>query len=66
MIDREHRARIASELDTSFVVEAAAGTGKTTALIGRMIALLRTGQARLSPSTGSPSSAPNPRVSPRG
>ncbi|MEZ4335366.1 MAG: UvrD-helicase domain-containing protein, partial [Sandaracinaceae bacterium] len=47
MIDRTHRERIANDLDTSFVVEAAAGTGKTTALIGRMVAILRSGRARL-------------------
>ena len=41
------RRRIAEDLDRTFVVEAAAGTGKTTALIGRMVALLRTGRARL-------------------
>src|SRR5690606_16806198 len=45
--DAEARRRIAEDLDQSFVVEAAAGTGKTTALIGRMIALIRTGRARL-------------------
>lgn len=47
MSDAEARRRIAEDLDQSFVVEAAAGTGKTTALIGRMIALIRTGRARL-------------------
>jgi ATP-dependent exoDNAse (exonuclease V) beta subunit len=47
MADGEARRRIAEELDRTFVVEAAAGTGKTTALIGRMIGLLRTGRARL-------------------
>lgn len=45
--DGEARRRIQEDLDSTFVVEAAAGTGKTTALIGRMIALLRTGRARL-------------------
>lgn len=45
--DAEARRRIREDLDSTFVVEAAAGTGKTTALIGRMIALLRTGRARL-------------------
>ncbi|GAB5549399.1 MAG: UvrD-helicase domain-containing protein [Sandaracinaceae bacterium] len=47
MIDAEARRRIAEDLETSLVVEAAAGTGKTTALIGRMIAILRSGRARL-------------------
>ena len=45
--DGEARRRIEEDLGATFVVEAAAGTGKTTALIGRMIALLRTGRARL-------------------
>jgi len=31
------------ERDTNFVVRAAAGSGKTTALVGRMLALVRTG-----------------------
>lgn len=47
MIDAEARERIERDLDQSFVVEAAAGTGKTTALIARMIHILRTGRARL-------------------
>jgi ATP-dependent helicase/nuclease subunit A len=47
LADGQARRRIAEDLDRTFVVEAAAGTGKTTALIGRMIGLLRTGRARL-------------------
>ncbi|HJL20002.1 MAG TPA: UvrD-helicase domain-containing protein, partial [Sandaracinaceae bacterium LLY-WYZ-13_1] len=47
LADAEARRRIAEELDRTLVVEAAAGTGKTTALIGRMVAILRTGRARL-------------------
>lgn len=47
MIDAEARRRIEEDLGTTFVVEAAAGTGKTTALIGRMVALLRAGRATL-------------------
>ncbi len=46
--DGAARARIAQDLDHTFIVEAAAGTGKTTALISRMIALLSHGRARLS------------------
>ncbi|WP_022836312.1 UvrD-helicase domain-containing protein [Salisaeta longa] len=34
------------EADTNFVVRAAAGSGKTTTLVARMVALLRTGAAR--------------------
>ncbi len=41
--DSESRERILSELDKSMLVEASAGTGKTTCLVGRMIGLLRTG-----------------------
>ena len=45
--DARARERIASDLDTSFLVEAAAGTGKTTALIGRLVALLSAGHAEV-------------------
>ena len=37
MQDAEARRRIREDLGTTFVVEAAAGTGKTTALIGRIV-----------------------------
>lgn len=36
--DRVARERIVSELDTNFLVEAGAGSGKTTALVERMVA----------------------------
>src|SRR5690606_30747097 len=39
--------RIAEDLDTTLVVEAAAGTGKTTQLVTRMIRLLASGRAEL-------------------
>jgi len=42
------RARIRSDLDTTLLVEAAAGTGKTTVMVGRMIELLRHGKCRAS------------------
>ena len=45
-LDHEARARIANDLDATLVVEAAAGTGKTTALVERIVALLRTGRRR--------------------
>ena len=45
--DAEGRRRIREELDTTFFVEAAAGTGKTTALVGRIVALLASGRASL-------------------
>ena len=45
--DAAARARIAGDLDATLIVEAAAGTGKTTALCGRILALVTTGRARL-------------------
>jgi ATP-dependent helicase/nuclease subunit A len=46
-IDADARAKIAEHLDTTLFVEAAAGTGKTTALVGRIVALVRSGRAAL-------------------
>ncbi len=43
--DGPARARIRAELQTSFIVEAAAGTGKTTILIARLVNLLASGTA---------------------
>lgn len=45
--DEEARRRIREELHDNFVVEAAAGTGKTTMLVARIIAVLRRGIADL-------------------
>jgi ATP-dependent helicase/nuclease subunit A len=45
--DAEARRQIAEDLDTNLLVEAGAGSGKTTALVGRMAALVRTGRARV-------------------
>jgi ATP-dependent exoDNAse (exonuclease V) beta subunit len=47
-IDADARAKIAEHLDTTLFVEAAAGTGKTTALVGRIVALVRSGRTALS------------------
>ena len=47
LVDAEARDRIARDLDATLVVEAAAGTGKTTALVGRVLALLESGRASL-------------------
>ena len=47
LVDHEARTRIANDLDSTLVVEAAAGTGKTTALVERILSLLRTGKATL-------------------
>lgn len=45
--DAESRARILGDLETNFLVEAAAGTGKTTSLVGRIAAVLREGRAEI-------------------
>ncbi|MDB4941011.1 MAG: ATP-dependent nuclease, subunit [Labilithrix sp.] len=47
LVDAEARARIKNDLEATLVVEAAAGTGKTTALVDRILSLLRTGKATL-------------------
>ncbi|HEU4700518.1 MAG TPA: UvrD-helicase domain-containing protein [Gemmatimonadales bacterium] len=41
--DRPARERILADLDTNFLVEAGAGSGKTTSLVGRMLAYVRRG-----------------------
>ncbi len=43
--DDVHRAAIREDLDTTMLVEAAAGTGKTSCLVDRMVALVATGRA---------------------
>src|SRR5439155_6103368 len=43
--DGAAREAIGAELDRNFVVEAAAGTGKTTELVRRIVAVLRSGRA---------------------
>jgi ATP-dependent exoDNAse (exonuclease V) beta subunit len=47
LVDQDARDRVANDLDATLVVEAAAGTGKTTALVERILSLLRTGKATL-------------------
>ena len=47
-VDEHDRALIHSALDDTLVVEAAAGTGKTTALVDRMVRVLATGRADMS------------------
>lgn len=47
LVDQEARDRIAHDLASTLIVEAAAGTGKTTALVERVLSLLRTGTATL-------------------
>ena len=45
--DQHQRDRIARDLDTCMLVEAAAGTGKTTSMVDRMVALLASGKCRI-------------------
>ena len=45
--DAPARARIREDLDTNLLVEAGAGSGKTSALVERMIALVRSGASRV-------------------
>src|SRR5262249_58257762 len=45
--DAEARRRILTDFGTTFFVEAAAGTGKTTTLIGRIVSLIRSGVSTL-------------------
>ena len=45
--DQDVRDAISSDLDVTLVVEAAAGTGKTTELVRRIVRVLATGKARV-------------------
>ena len=45
--DAASRQLIETALDTTFVVEAAAGTGKTTALVGRIVRIIAEGKAQV-------------------
>lgn len=45
--DAEARRRIRDDLDSTLIVEAAAGTGKTTMLVSRILGILRAGKADL-------------------
>ena len=47
MEDAGAREIIRNNLDRTLIVEAAAGTGKTSELVNRMIAALRSGRARV-------------------
>ena len=44
--DQADRNLVFSELDSNILVEASAGTGKTTSIVGRMLALLRSGKCK--------------------
>ncbi|HSJ13003.1 MAG TPA: UvrD-helicase domain-containing protein [Longimicrobiales bacterium] len=45
--DRTARERIGEDLDTNLLVEAGAGAGKTTEMVRRMVALVRSGRAEV-------------------
>jgi ATP-dependent exoDNAse (exonuclease V) beta subunit len=45
--DRAARLAIVNDLDTTLVVEAAAGTGKTTELVNRILSVLKAGRASM-------------------
>ncbi len=47
LVDGADRQQIREALDTTLVVEAAAGTGKTTELVARMVNTLAAGRARI-------------------
>jgi ATP-dependent exoDNAse (exonuclease V) beta subunit len=47
LVDAEGRRSIREELDRTLFVEAAAGTGKTTALVSRILAVIRSGRSTL-------------------
>lgn len=47
LVDAEARRKIAEDLDATLFVEAAAGTGKTTELVNRMVALVGSGRGEL-------------------
>jgi len=48
LVDGPARRSIREDLDRTLVVEAAAGTGKTTELVQRIVAVVESGRARLS------------------
>ncbi|GMX66754.1 UvrD-helicase domain-containing protein [Paenibacillus elgii] len=45
--DEDARKKILHELGVSFLVEAGAGTGKTTSLVGRMVNVIKRGEATI-------------------
>jgi len=47
LLDKEARDKIKTALDTTLLVEAGAGSGKTHSLVDRMLALLASGRARI-------------------
>jgi ATP-dependent helicase/nuclease subunit A len=47
LTDRQDREQIATALDDTLIVEAAAGTGKTTELVRRIVRVIETGRAEV-------------------
>jgi ATP-dependent exoDNAse (exonuclease V) beta subunit len=47
LADQEDRNLIAEDLDATLIVEAAAGTGKTTELVNRIVRVIETGRANI-------------------
>jgi len=47
LADAAARTAIAEDLDATLVVEAAAGTGKTTELVNRIVRILASGRAKV-------------------
>jgi ATP-dependent exoDNAse (exonuclease V) beta subunit len=47
LADQEVRDRIRSDLDSTILIEAAAGTGKTSALVSRIVATIASGRGEL-------------------
>ncbi len=47
LLDEEARRRATTDLDTTFLVEAGAGTGKTNVLIQRLLTIVRSGRGQL-------------------
>ena len=45
--DQQTRDRLASDFESTFFVEAGAGTGKTTTLVGRIVAMVAAGRLRI-------------------
>ena len=50
LVDAAERERIRTSLDETLVVEAAAGTGKTSELVGRLVNVLAEGRGPCRPS----------------
>ena len=46
-VDQAVRDRVVGDFDTTLLLEAGAGTGKTTVLVQRIVALLRAGRTRI-------------------